>query len=359
MFEEIKSKDHAVKLGGDARCCSPGHTAKFGSYSVMDLSTSKVLDIQLVQSNEVPNSYHMELEGLKRCLRKLHQEEIPISHLVTDRHSQVKAYMKRDQPQIVHMFDVWHVAKGVYKKLEALSKKKNCELVGAWAHSISNHIYWCAASSDGNGELILEKWISILNHVTDVHEGHGELYPRCLHGPVDDRQWIRRGSKAFLELETVVRGRMLLTDIKQLSNVGQTSCLEAYHKVVCFFAPKAVHFFYIQMQARIYLAALHFNENVSRPQSRTREGEKQYSVSYPKGRHGEGVAKEVKVDQTFNYISDLMDAVVDLRTVNDSYTKAREAMNLPRRLPEPLSQSTPKPPKHVTIQKHVTRFNDN
>ena len=49
MFEEIKSKDHAVKLGGDARCCSPGHTAKFGSYSVMDLSTSKVLDIQLVQ----------------------------------------------------------------------------------------------------------------------------------------------------------------------------------------------------------------------------------------------------------------------------------------------------------------------
>lgn len=51
---------------------------------------------------------------------------------------------------------------------------------------------------------------------------------------------------------------------------------------------------------RIYLAALHFNENVSRPQSRTREGEKQYSVSYPKGRHGEGVAKEVKVDQTFS-----------------------------------------------------------
>lgn len=359
LFEEIKTSGVPVKLGGDARCCSPGHTAKFGSYSIMDLNTSQVVDIQLVQSNEVQNSYHMELEGLKRCLAKLETEEIEVSHLVTDRHSQVKAYMKREQPQIVHMFDVWHVAKGVYKKLDTISKKKYCELIGPWAHSISNHIYFCAATSDGNGDLVREKWVSILNHVTDIHEGHSELYPRCLHGPVDNRPWIRRGSKAFLELELVVKGRLLLTDIKQLSHIGQTSCLEAFHKVVCSFAPKAVHFFYMQMQARLYLAALHFNENVARPQSRTKEGEQQYCVSYPKGRKGEGVAKEVKVDQTFNYISDLMAAVVTLRTVNDSYVKAREALDrLPRRLPPPLSQSTPKPPKHVTVQQHIGRFND-
>lgn len=38
-----------LKLGGDARCCSPGHTAKYGSYTLMDLKTSKVVDMQLVQ----------------------------------------------------------------------------------------------------------------------------------------------------------------------------------------------------------------------------------------------------------------------------------------------------------------------
>ena len=38
-----------VMLGGDGRCCSPGHTAKFGSYSMMDLNSNKVLDMQLVQ----------------------------------------------------------------------------------------------------------------------------------------------------------------------------------------------------------------------------------------------------------------------------------------------------------------------
>ena len=46
MFSSIQA---AVNVGGDARCCPPGHTAKYGSYSLMDLETSKVLDIQLVQ----------------------------------------------------------------------------------------------------------------------------------------------------------------------------------------------------------------------------------------------------------------------------------------------------------------------
>jgi hypothetical protein len=53
-----------------------------------------------------------------------------------------------------------------------------------------------------------------------------------------------------------------------------------------------------------------------------------------------------------------MDAVVMLRGVNDSYSKARAAaIGAPRRLPPPISQSTPKPPKNVTVARHVTRFN--
>ena len=53
----------------------------------------------------------MELEGLKRALVKLEEEDIDVGHLVTDRHSKVKCYMRRYQPKIVHLFDVWHVAK--------------------------------------------------------------------------------------------------------------------------------------------------------------------------------------------------------------------------------------------------------
>ena len=49
LVQEIKDNARTLQLAGDARCCSPGHTAKFGSYSLMDLHTGKILDLQLIQ----------------------------------------------------------------------------------------------------------------------------------------------------------------------------------------------------------------------------------------------------------------------------------------------------------------------
>lgn len=113
-----------VTLGGDARCDSPGYSAKFGSYTLMKLASGKILDFQLVQSNEEAGSTHMELEGLKRRLTTLENAGVIANHLVTDRHSMVKKYMRTVHPQKKHHFDVWHMAKGVSKKLEAMSQKR-------------------------------------------------------------------------------------------------------------------------------------------------------------------------------------------------------------------------------------------
>ena len=49
LFTEIKAAGTPVVLGGDGRCDSPGHCAKYGSYTLMDLQTCKVLDMKLVQ----------------------------------------------------------------------------------------------------------------------------------------------------------------------------------------------------------------------------------------------------------------------------------------------------------------------
>ena len=38
-----------VIIGGDGRADSPGHSAKYGSYGIIDMSTNKVLHIELVQ----------------------------------------------------------------------------------------------------------------------------------------------------------------------------------------------------------------------------------------------------------------------------------------------------------------------
>lgn len=62
----------------------------------------------------------------------------------------------------------------------------------------------------------------------------------------------------FYRWEKVVKGQLLVNDIKKLSIAEQTSTLESYHNVVGHFAPNALHF-YAPMKAMMYIAALHFN----------------------------------------------------------------------------------------------------
>jgi hypothetical protein len=38
-----------VIIGGDMRADSPGHSAKYGSYTTMDLRQNRIVDIQLIQ----------------------------------------------------------------------------------------------------------------------------------------------------------------------------------------------------------------------------------------------------------------------------------------------------------------------
>ena len=52
--------------------------------------------------------------------------------------------------------------KGVHKKIITTTKKKNCAILHEWAHSISNHVYWCAANSEGDRDLLKAKWLSIV-----------------------------------------------------------------------------------------------------------------------------------------------------------------------------------------------------
>ena len=62
----------------------------------------------------------MEMEGFKKCLEKVFQWKLPVSAFVSDRHIQIRAYMRdsygqkrkdNSNPQIDHYLDIWHVAK--------------------------------------------------------------------------------------------------------------------------------------------------------------------------------------------------------------------------------------------------------
>ena len=54
-----------LKLSGDGRCDSPGYSAKYCTYSLMDSATDLILDYKLIQSSETGSSVAMEKEGLR------------------------------------------------------------------------------------------------------------------------------------------------------------------------------------------------------------------------------------------------------------------------------------------------------
>ena len=48
LLAGCRAKGNSLNIGGDGRADSPGHSAKYGSYGLIDLDTNKVLHIGLV-----------------------------------------------------------------------------------------------------------------------------------------------------------------------------------------------------------------------------------------------------------------------------------------------------------------------
>ena len=93
------------------------------------------------------------------------------------------------------IFNFWSRFK---KKVTAMSKLKDCESLQPWIKSLCNHLYWVPASTpSGHGQLMLEKWQSVCNHVQNIHEHDGDIFQSCEHGPLDEQErrkkWLEKG----------------------------------------------------------------------------------------------------------------------------------------------------------------------
>ena len=49
LLQSIAAQNRNLFLSGDGRADSPGHSAKFGTYTVIDMLSKKVVDFKLVQ----------------------------------------------------------------------------------------------------------------------------------------------------------------------------------------------------------------------------------------------------------------------------------------------------------------------
>ena len=72
-----------------------------------------------------------------------------------------------------------------------MAKYKDCDMVNDWIKSITNHLYWCVASSpEGDGNEMAVRWKSLMEHICDRHN-------ECYHLPlgVEERRkkWFQPG----------------------------------------------------------------------------------------------------------------------------------------------------------------------
>nr|XP_057926407.1 uncharacterized protein LOC131127981 [Doryrhamphus excisus] len=326
-------QEGSIAVSGDMRVDSAGHAEKYGCYSLMHLDSNNIIDIQLVQSNGAGGGVHMEKEGLKRGLDHLEKNDVKVDYILTDRHTQVQTFLR--ERGITQYYDVWHLEKALSKKLQALAKGKNCAVLQRLLLAIRHHIYWTAMSSTSGPEKA-EKWKSIVNHIQDIHSHDDPLYPKCLHA----KKQFQPCTLPLYKVEKLLVNKRVLRDVEKLSDDHQTSSLESFHRDILQFAPKNVVLPYIGMLCRLYLAAMHFNENAPWQQT-TLEFKEQ------------ATAKPVKTKPTSSYVSDLMRLLFEV-VLEDPTKYTQELKEIP--VPDDLCVQFERLSEDEVIATYVSRF---
>lgn len=354
IYEDIK-KHGVYKFSGDGRCDSPGHNAKYLTYSFMDKITNKIFEFSLTQVTEAGNSNRMEKVGFKKVMSKVKAKGIIPNQITTDRHTGIRKHLREEEPDIDHQFDIWHFVKNLKKKLRAAAKKASCKIIEKWIKSIGNHLWWCCATCEGDEELLREKWISVIFHVQNKHRWTGyKKFKKCAHQRLTKKQqkakeWIKPNTEAFTVLQSIILDPKLLADLQYLTKFSHTGVLEVYHSLFNRWAPKRQHFSYAGMLARNQLAVMDFNEGSNLKQAKTKDGVDQFNVLYSKITKN-WTAKPIKEKKDRTYLRNMVLETIQL---------AREKKTLPLpaipNLPKNIA-STPKPDKLEVIKNQISRF---
>ena len=75
---------------------SPGHTANFCTYTMMNQQDKKILALEIVDKREVElKSGRMEARGFEKAMSDLQAAGITVKEAVTDAHPQISCIMSK------------------------------------------------------------------------------------------------------------------------------------------------------------------------------------------------------------------------------------------------------------------------
>lgn len=326
LMDRFRQSGEPIAITGDGQYDSPGFSASYCFYSIVEAESKQVLDFYVAEKTMTEYSAKMEALAAKVLLTRLHKKQVNVRVCTTDRSSLLKTLMKdvnlerkqRKLEPIKHSFDVWHYVKSTSKDIYAASKLKKCKTLGLWIRSIRNMMWFSFAECKGNADLLREMILSIPRHVAGVHDfPENQFFRRCLHGGLPtqrDKPWLKEGSVSMKKLVLAIRGRKdsRLKDLMLMTEFQHTGTNEQLNNLHNVYLPKSCSFGHKQAIVRACLTAIDHNSNVNRKPALDLDGEERYNVVNT--RDGQvWTAKLMKEAKNTNWRKEITDEVLQVR----------------------------------------------
>ncbi|XP_004919757.2 uncharacterized protein LOC100493420 isoform X1 [Xenopus tropicalis] len=292
--KELSGK--SVAVAGDCQFDTPGQAAKYCTYTMMDVVSKKILSFTIDQLGRGKTSAEVEKATFETCLDNLLDEHVDVKIIATGHHDDIGKLMETKYCRIDHQLDVWSLCKSLAKKLIVASKKRHCRDIYKWISAITNHLWWCAQTCNQDVDVLLDKWKSVMFHLSNKHSFHSlENYKKCQHKRIPAVKarrfaWITSEHPAYAPLSKIINDKALLRDISKIEKFCHTRDLESFRSNVLKYKSKRLSLNMDSMYADTILAALSQNRNVSREEAKLNcpqnsplpFGEKHYKVSFCK-----------------------------------------------------------------------------
>ncbi|XP_018115480.1 uncharacterized protein LOC108715139 isoform X4 [Xenopus laevis] len=310
--KELSGK--SVAIAGDCQFDTLGQSAKYCTYTMMDVMSKKILSFTIDQLQRGKNA-EVEKTAFETCLDNILDENIDVKIIATDRHDGIGKLMATKYSGVDHQLDVWKLCKSVAKKLVAASRKRHCHDICKWISAIANHLWWCAQTCNQDVDVLLDKWKSVMFHVANKHRFHSlENYTHCQHKrltAVKERKcaWITSQHPAHTPLSRIINDRALIRDISKIEKFCHTRDLQSFHSKALKYKSKRSSFNMDSMYTDTILAALSHNRNVSREEAKINSaqnspfGEEHYKVAFSKQKHRDDKYEDVVDDYLFDIMS--------------------------------------------------------
>ncbi|XP_068709173.1 uncharacterized protein [Montipora foliosa] len=343
-----------VCLCGDGRNDSPGHSARYCVYTIMEHFTNVVVDFEVVDKRETGgNSTTMEKEALRRLLERM-ATVFPFGELTTDASPSIIKLvrdLKEKFPQLMELFhslDIWHKAKKLNKALHQAAKIKGCSDLQEWTDCIVNHFWYCSQDCNGSEEQLKETWVGVLHHVCGEHTW---ATGQCKHDPLGDesaKKYLEKNSKAMAALRKIVLDPKWLSSLHFYVNFRHTSVLESYNAMMTKYAPKRMAFEYPYFIMRVMIAAIDHNMHLNRKPKLTKEGKQQGHRKYSK-RSQKFHAEVVKEEKQYSYFPFLVCKMLHRRSVYEgSFTLPSDRNSFdPKQIAPTIGMKEPPPTEEL------------